>query len=57
MGKALQKTAAALAFAGFTGSSEVALGWASLLKDAVTGWRKERDTFPGDPWVRPSLMR
>ena len=43
MGEALQKSATALAFAGFTGSPEVALGWASLLKDAVslTGERKE----------------
>lgn len=43
MGEGLQETAAALAFAGFTGSPEVSLGWANLLKDAVTlaGERKE----------------
>ena len=58
MGEVLQERAAALAFAGFTGSAAGGFGMGKFAERCSDfDWRKQRDRFPGGPWLRPLLMR
>lgn len=56
-GEAWQERAAALAFAGLTRSLASCFGLGEFERCSDIGWRKERDTFPRGPCIRPLLMR